>query len=233
MATLNNTALGSNDTSGTSLGTADALSVTAGDLIYVIFKYEGAVDTFTGSSCTGGGLTFAVAADEFFDSLGDLGLVTFYATATSTTTITPTVASASRSWRRVQAYSFTPAASTTLGLGNMAAAEGGSSTTPSTGAASATAAGVAIGAFALYASADFTATGSGFSEAAEFDAAGAAALRTVYQLQTGAGSLTSAPTLDTSTWWIASLVIFNESGGGSPITDGPKLVSVRSNIRFN
>jgi hypothetical protein len=237
MATLHDTALGSNDAAGTSLATADALTVTAGDLIVVLFKHEGASDTWANGDCTDGTNSYTIANTAVHHTNTDLGSVTFYATAAGTGSITPAVASASRPYRWIKAYSFTPAASTTLQIGNIAAAQGASDSgtgAMSAGSASATAAGCAVVAFAQYASFPFTSVGSGWSEATEFSTQGSASLKSEYRLQSGAGSLTGdalagAGSLD----YIAQMVIFNESGGGSPITDGPKLVSVRSNIRFN
>lgn len=229
MATLHDTAMGLDDAAGTSLGTTDTLAVTAGDLIVVLFKHEGAADTWANGDCTDGTNTYTIGNAALHHSNGDLGAITFYATAAGSGNITPTVTSASRTYRSIKAYSFTPAASKTLQVGNTAAVQGTADANGlmSAGSASATAAGCAVVSFAHYASWDFEALGSGWSEATEFDTQGASALKTEYRLQTGAGSLTGdADTVGANGPYIAQMIIFNEADAGGSYKPRSMLLGV-------
>lgn len=217
MATLNDTALGSDDTSGTSLATADALSVTAGDLIVVGFKHEGTAST---DSCSDGVDTYSSAVAATLHTNGDLVGAIFYTTATTTGTRTITCSTAaSRPFRKVKAYSFTPAGGKTLQLGNTAQQNQTATASPSAGSASATAAGVAVAFFHLYGAESMT-PGSGWTEAAEFNLTDAQT--TEYQLQTGAGSLTGDGNFGAgSEDSVSQMAIFNEAdaGGGTALDD--------------
>ena len=213
MATLHDTALGTNDASGTTLATTDSLAVTAGDLIVLIAKAEGASTTITGSD--GQSNTYAVANALLGHGNGDLSGIILYATASSTGTITPTATyGASRPFRKVKAYSFTPAASKTLQLDTAASATGTSST-PSAGTGTAAAAGATVVGFSLYGTRTITA-GAGWSLASEFSSGDA--LVTEYQVQTTGGSLTGNATLDFPIEWVAQMAIFKEVATGSTYT---------------
>jgi len=216
-ATLHDTSLGSNDSSGTDLSAADALTVTAGDLVVAGFKWEGAdgatVIVDTGASTP----EFSVAnAAQFHEGPGDLSGGVWYWIATDTGTVTVRARlTAARTFRKIKAYSFTPGAGTTLELGNVAAVEG-LGTSYSAGSASATAAGVATVFFHFYGPRDLQ-VGSGWAEAAEFSALDDAQ-GTEYQFQTGAGSLTGDGSGESPTVYnIAQLAIFNEA----EVDEGP------------
>jgi hypothetical protein len=213
MATLNDTALASNDASGTTLSTDDALNVTAGDLVVAGVKFEGATTTVTFD--TGGSTpVFSVANAVFHHAAtNDLNGATAYWIATSSGTVTPRVVlGASRAFRKLKAYSFTPAGGTTLQLGNVAATEQVATDTPSAGSAAATAAGVAVVFFQCYGSEALT-PGTGWSEAAEFDITDAQT--TEYQLQTGAVTLTGDGSFGVgSEDVISQMAIFNQAAAG-------------------
>lgn len=213
MATLHDTANAIDDTSGTVLAVDDALAVTAGDLIVLAAKCEGASTTVAGSDAQGNSYS---AANAFLEhSNGDLSGAVLWAVAGSTGTITPTATyGASRPWRIVSAYSFTLGAGKTgWALDNVNAAQGNSSAASSAGAASATDSGVAVSVFHLYGSRVLTA-GAGWTIPAEFSSS--AAQNSQYQLVAGAGSITGAGTQSSVVDWVAQLAIFKEtvSGGG-------------------
>ncbi len=210
MATLNDTANGSNDASGTVLATDDALNVTAGDLIVLLAKCEGATTTVTGSD--GQGNTYLTARAFLEHSNGDLSGAILYAIASSTGTITPTATyGAARPFRIVSAYSFSLGAGKTgWALGNTNAAQGTASTALNAGAASATDTGVAVAAGHLYGSRVLTA-GTGWTIPAEFSSS--AAQVSEYRLITGAGSITGDGTLSGVVDWVAQVAIFTETSG--------------------
>lgn len=228
MATFNDTALANDNSSGTTLSTADALAVTAGDLVYVVAKWEGAdgasVTFDTGASTP----TFSVACALVNSTATDLHSATAYWVATSTGTINPRmVLDSARSFRAFKAFSVTPASGKTWSLGNTASnasISGGSSNTPSSGSASATGPGVAFGTFGIYSSLTLT-PGSGWTQPAEFNTASFACGE--YQIVSGAGTLTADGTLSGSPHWIAMLAIFNEASavaqnaGATPPQPGP------------
>lgn len=223
MSTLNDTALGTNDGSGTTLSTGDALNVTAGDLVVVGVKWEGA--TTTASIDTGASTPTFTDANAIYNmssgiASGDMSGVVKYWIATSTGTVTPRVVlGAARTFRKIKAYSFTPAGGTTLELGNVAAEEDPSLLTAlSLGPISATAAGVATVFVQMYGTRSLT-PGSGWSEATEFNISDAQV--TEYRLPTGSGSLTGDGTLSATVDYIGQMAIFNEvalGGGAQNIT---------------
>lgn len=211
MATLHDTALGSNDASGTSLGTADTLAVTTGDLIFVIAKWEGAAGST--ASITDGTNSYSTANAQLQHPTNvDMQQQTFYAIAAGSGSITPTLGlSSARVYRQIRAYSVTPAGGASFTtVGNVNAATGNGAA-PSSGAASATAAGFAGVGFTFYSTETFTA-GSGWTVPAEF--ASDSALKSEYQLQSGSGSLTGDGTAFIAGDYVAQIAIFNESGGG-------------------
>ena len=216
MATLHDTAQGSNDASGTSLATTDALTVSTGDLIFVICKWEGASGST--ASVTDGTNSYSTANVQLQHPTNvDMQMQTFYAIAASSGTVNPTVGlTSARPYRKILAYSVTPAGGqqfTTVGNVNAATGNGAA---PSSGAASATAAGFAGVGFTFYSTETFTA-GSGWTVPAEF--AADSALKSEYQLQSGSGSLTGDGTAFIAGDYVAQIAIFNESasggGGGS------------------
>lgn len=210
MAALRDTAKGSNDVTGTSLATADALNVVAGDLIVLCAKCEGATTTVEGLD---GQSNSYVPGNAFFEhSNGDLSGATLFAIASATGTITPTaVYGGSRPFRIVSAYSISLGAGKTgWALDAVNAAQGTSSSAASAGAASATDSGVAVAAFHLYGSRVLTA-GAGWSIPAEFSSS--AAQVSEYRLPTGVGSITGDGTLSSVVDWVAQLAIFRETTG--------------------
>lgn len=216
MATLHDTALGTNDTSGTSLATADALTVTAGDCIFVVCKWEGASGST--ASISDGSNSYTSVNAQVNHANGDLNGQTFVATAGSTTTLTITLSlTSARPYRMIRAYSFTPAGGQTLTQDavNAGSAAGGSSGAFSYGTASATGAGFSVMARQSYGGEVLTA-GSGWSIAAEFTAS--SALPTQYQLQSGAGTITADGSISTGFDYIWQLAVFKEvAGGGSSV----------------
>lgn len=212
MAALQDTAKGLDDTSGTALATTDALAVTAGGLIVLLPKCEGATTTVAGSDSQGN--TYNVANAFLEHSNGDLSGAILWAIASATGTINPTATyGAARSFRIVSAYSFTLGAGKTgWALDAVNAAQGTSSSAASAGAASATDSGVAVAAFHLYGSRVLTA-GAGWSIPAEFSSS--AAQVSEYRLPTGAGSITGDGTLSSVVDWVAQLAIFRETTGSA------------------
>lgn len=209
MATLHDTALGSNDSSGTSLATTDALTVSTGDLIYVVAKWEGSAGAT--ASVADGTNTYSTANTLLAHGNGDMQQQTFYAIAAGSGTVSPAVTlSSARPYRKILAYSVTPAGGqqfTTVGNVNAATGNGAA---VSAGSASATAAGFA-GVGVTYYTTDTLTAGSGWTIPAEF--ASDSALKSEYQLQSGSGSLTGDGTSVVAGDFIAQIAIFNESAG--------------------
>ena len=216
MATLHDTALGSDSASGTVLATTDALAVTAGDLIVLFAKAEGASTTITGSD--GQGNTYSVANSLLEHPNGDLSGACLWAVAGSTGTVNPTATyGASRPFREVKAYSFTLGGGKSGWALDAVNAATGTSNTPSAGAASATTSGAAAVGFHLYGTRSLT-IGSGWTIPLEFSSASPQVSE--YQLQAGAGSLTGNGTLSTSVEWVAQLAIFKETTGSGVVVQG-------------
>lgn len=212
MATLNDTAVGTSDGSTTTVSCADALTVTAGDLVFVTMKHEEALTTVQVD--TGASTPVFTTANAYRHHAGiDLGGYTAYWIATSSGTVTPrAVLGAARAFKQIKAFSVTPAGGQTLALDTVAAAEG-TAGAASAGSASATAAGFSAVGLPIYSSVDI-APGTGWTEAAEHNNANS--LNAEYRLQTGAGSLTG-DWGDTSGWqWIAQMAIFKEVLSASP-----------------
>jgi hypothetical protein len=210
VSTLHDTATGNADASGTTVSCADALTVTAGDLVVVAVKHEEASTTIqvdTGASTP----VFSTANAYRYHAGTDLAGYVAYWKATSSGTVTPrAVLAAARAFKQIRAWAFTPAGGTELVLDTVAAAEG-TGGAGSAGSASATAAGASVVVLPIYSSVDIAA-GSGWTEAAEHG--GATSLNGEYRLQTGAGSLTG-DWGDTSGWaWIAQMAIFKEVAAG-------------------
>lgn len=220
MATLHDTALGTDDASASTLSCADTLTVTAGDLVFAEGKFEGATTSITFD--TGAATpTFTVANAVAAHANNDLHKASAAWIATSTGTVTVRyVLGAARLWKTIRAYSVTPGASKTLSATatavNSATGTGGSASL-ATGSASATGAGVSFAGYVLYGSRTLTASG-GWGEAAEFDISSAHC--TSYQLHSGAGSLSGAGTLNSDVEYVGQIAIFDEAdAGGSMIDD--------------
>lgn len=216
MTTLHDTALVNGDgTSVTTISTADALAVTAGDLVFAQVKWEGSTGATANMDTGASTPAFTSINANLSHSNGQLHCQTFAWIATSTGTVNPrAVFDFAREWVSIRAFSITPTASKNfnLSLVNVNAAQG-TSTTPSAGSASAGAAGAAFATFGLYGSVTLT-PGTGWTQPAEFSASDAD--KAEYRLQTGAGSLTGDGTLSGGIEWVAQLAIFDEEGGGPP-----------------
>lgn len=208
MATLHDTSLGDNDASGTTLSAADSIAVTSGDLIVACGSCEGANGATFTFDTGAGSPTFTEANSVFNASNGDLRGTTHYWIADSSGSLTVRmIPSASRTFRHLRTFSFTPTAGFTFALDTVAAAEG-DSTSPSSGSATAATAGVSVTLFPLYSSHTLTA-GSVWTEPGEF--AGNIACHAQYTLHS-AGSLTGDGTLGagTNNVWVALMAIFKE-----------------------
>lgn len=216
MATLNDTALFNGDaTSSTTVSTTDALNVTAGDLVWVQIKWEGA-NGVTAQVDTGASTPTFTSCNALIDHTNnDLHGQTFALIATSTGTVNPRmVLSAARTWKYIRAYSVTPAGGKSFSATATAVnAAQGTGSPLSAGSASAGGAGVAFTAFDLYNSHTFTA-GTGWTEPAEFNLDGGLACQ--YRLISGAGSVTGEESsTGFSDAWIAQLAIFDEAASQS------------------
>lgn len=214
MASLHDTSLGTADASGTSLSCADTLAVTAGDLVVVGLKWEGLDTTVTIDTGASTPAFDVAVAKEIYSGNNDLngGVWWWVATATGTVTVRSTLG-ASRPFRKLKAYSFTPAGGASWSLGNTNRAQV-DTTTPSAGAANATAAGVSVAFFQMYASRALT-PGTGWSEVAEFNLTDAQV--TQYRLPSGSESITGNGTLDNSTPTIAQIATFSEVASGDTL----------------
>jgi hypothetical protein len=218
-----------NDASGTTTNSTTSIAVTAGDLILAFSKYEGGAGaTCTISDNAGGGTnTYTQRTSK---SHGSANLSAFMhsaiAKATETLTFTQTFSGA-QTFRNFHITVHRPSASTTFAYDNAIATDNSATSTPSTGSfAVAGVGGAAMASFAEYNSGTWT-QGTGWTE--RIDSAAYSETRI----------LTNETTIDgTATWTatdssIAIAVAFKEESSAPPITDGPALVSVRSNIRFN
>lgn len=213
MATFHDSAKsGTDNSSGTSTPTADTLAVTAGDLIYVVCKWEGANGAV--ASVTDGVDTYAEVTPVQNHTNNDLHLRTFSTLATTTGTRTITFAlDAARPYRRCSAISYTPAATKSFALDAIATppATPNNTAAVSAGSASATDAGCAIASFGLYGDRTLT-VGSGWTLPAELDNTMAIM---EHRAVTGAGSITGDGTFSGGVEWLAHLAIFKETGGGT------------------
>lgn len=212
MASLIDTALGSDDTSGTTLATTDSFTAVTGDLIVAGTKYEGATAS-TALFDTGAATpTFSVLSPLYHHiALGDLGGASAYWIATAPGAINPRVViGAARSFRRIWAYLFRPAAGMTFTLDAAATAAEGNSNAPTSNAASASVAGVAVAFFPLYQTMSW-APDSPWLEPAEFNPN--ASFASQYQIVSGAGSLTASGVAGAADFWIALMGILKEVRG--------------------
>ena len=204
-STFHDSAQADNDASGTTLSTADALAVTAGDLVWAGCKWE-SPNTPTCTVDTGGGTTvFTTARAKMTTGWG--AYQTFYWIAESTGTVNPRmVLSAGADGRRIKAMSFTPDAGLSYTLGNTNEGSGTSST-PSTGSAASTGAAVVIAGFGMFASSDLT-VGSGWSSPSEF---GSQSGNAEYRIESGSGTFTGDGTWDAGVIdWAGQINVFNE-----------------------
>jgi len=210
-ATFHDSADGADDNSGTVLSCDDTLAVTAGDIVVVGFKWEGA-NGATATIDTGDSTpVFSVGrAQEFHAVAADLSGGTWYWKATSTGTVTVRATlDAARTFRRMQVHSHTPQAGTTLVLGNTASAQQTGVSDASSGNANTVGAGLAVGFALLYGSRNI-APGTGWTEPTEFESL-SLSVGSQYQFPTGAGTIASE-----CSWTggveniISQLVIFDE-----------------------
>jgi hypothetical protein len=218
------------DASGTTTNSTTSIAVTAGDLILIFSKFEGdgTSTTCTISDNAGGGTNVYTSRANKNHASANLWawMHSAIAKASETLTFTQTF-SAAQSFRNFHITVHRPTASTTFAYDNAIATDNSGTSTPSTGSfAVAGVGGAAMASFAEYNSGTWT-QGTGWTE--RIDSAAYSETRI----------LTNETTIDgTATWTatdssIALAVAFKEESSAGPITDGPKLVSVRSNIRFN
>jgi len=130
------TAAGANGASDTTIATSTALSVTAGDLIYVAISWEGAdttlsvddtVNTYSEISYGGGHPGGGATPTEPWHAA-------FWAVAATTTTVTITATyGAARTFRAITAVCQHPDAAGTISLDGTPSAAGGLSTAVATG----------------------------------------------------------------------------------------------------
>lgn len=211
MASFHDSAFGNNDASGTTVGTTDTLTVTAGDLIVVCAKWEGATTTITAKDNTSGN-ALSVANAVLGHANADLFGAVLYGIATSSGSFTPEYTlGAARTFRYIKVACFTPGASKTFQLGAVNAATATSSS-PSAGAAAGSVGDVAVASFALYGTRSVTA-GSGWSIPVEFTSS---SLWIEQQVLAGT-SVTGNMTYSVSLEHVAQVAVFNEiaSGGAS------------------
>lgn len=222
--TLHDTAIGTDDNTNTSVSTADALAVTAGDLVVAGFKCEDAMPSGvtvvidTGASTPAFTLAYPLTAHSGNNELcGAVG----YWIATSTTTVTVrATTSNTRSFKILKAYSFTPTAGQTFAYDTGAQNPQATTTAASSGAASATASGVAVGFFPAYGSINLT-PGTGWAEAAEFNLTDSQPSE--YRFPTGAGSITADGTVGAQEL-LSTLVIFKEISAGGGGSNAPRAI---------
>lgn len=223
MASFHDTAKGFNNASGTSVGTTDALAVTAGDLIYVCCKWEGANGAI--ATVTDGTDTYVEATAVQNHTNNDLHERTLWTTATTTGSRTITFnLDAARTWRYVAAISITPAASRSWSLGNTSRGTPNNTAAFSAGTAAYTGAGVAIVLNALYGSRTLTG-GTGWTVPTEL----ATDLTTgEYQIiASGSGSLTGDGDHGAGVEWLSHMAIFNEVSAVVPAGSRAKKKSRR------
>ncbi len=208
-----------NDDSATSgaLATHATIAVSTGDLIVACFAWEGATTTVTFSDTVD---TYSVARAVTGHSTNtDFWATVGYTTATTTgsRTITATPG-ASRPFRKLRVYSYTPTAGTSLVLDSGAGATAsGNSTNPSAGAVTTAGAGCAQVFFPAYNSKAMD-PGTGWTEESEFNYS--SALSTEHRIYTSGGSITGDATWPANDDWIAILTAFKEqapSGGAVAI----------------
>lgn len=208
---------GTDNSSGTSTATADALAVTAGDLIVVIAKWEQALAGST-VSVSDGTDAYTAATTAQAHTNNDLNMQMFWTTATTTgtRTITATHTSA-RTYRRLGAISITPTSGYTWTIGNTGqGTNGNSNANPTAGSAAGVSAGVAIMAAGLYGDRDFTA-GTGWTVPTEFATANMAVME--YDL-TPSGAITGDGTFSAGVEWLAHVAIFQENAPVSAVKRG-------------
>lgn len=213
-----------NEASGTgaTLANADALNVTANDLVDLTIGSEGPTAGYSiseindgqGNTLTGGQITLAAALLNH--SNGDLRAARYKFKATTTGTLTITVTwGAARTFRSITAVSVTPSAGTLLVVDDASAQAQGSSASPSAGAGtSSTTSGFAIASVRTYGGRTAT-QGSGWTlpaELATLTDGGHAEHRVV----SATGSITGDMTLDAGNEFVAHLVIYKEQASGTP-----------------
>lgn len=208
-STFHDSALGTRDATGGALATTDALTVTAGDLVWGIAKWE-ANDGASMTMDTGAATPqFNTANDKQIGSGTGFASQTFWWIATSTGTINPRmVPSSNVDFSQIRAMSFTPSAFKSLTKGAVNT-NTGSSTTPTSGSASIIAGGVVVGGMGLFGSNTLT-PGTGWTEPAEFNVSTTA--HAEYRLPTSAGSFNADGTLSGSIQWTDQIAVFDEIG---------------------
>jgi hypothetical protein len=210
--TFNDADLASNDSSGTALACA-AVTVTAGDLVVLFGKHEGAVDA-----------SASVSWDQTVNEQGsianrahantDLNGRIWYGRATASGTIVGTLNTpGSRAFRKVHVYTFTPTAGQKLVFDVEAASGSGTSSSGTTSAASNAGAGCAVAGFSYYGSVVSSTAGSGWT--GQLGAANAAAY-SQYRILTSGGSITGDCAIGGGgIEWVAQMLAFVEQADTS------------------
>ena len=221
MASFHDIDTASNDGAGTSLA-APGIDVTAGDLVCVFGKWEGAADS--GATVSYAGVTVNNQADgptinrTAGAASGDLSQRCWYGKAASTGTLTATLNTASRPFRKIVAASATPAASTELVFDASNTAQG-QSTTPSAGNVTNAGAGFAFASFGEYSTVVLTA---GTDWTVGIGNPVGSSLVTEYRALTTGGTITCNGTTGSSDPdWTAIGIAFKEQSVSAPVTAFP------------
>jgi hypothetical protein len=232
MATHVTSSSATTDTMGTTALTTGSVSVQSGDLIVAWSKFEegGTGDPVITISDTGSGGTWAAAlSEEIHSSQFDLHGQMHWALATGSASITVSqTLSQEAAFRKLCVHVFRPSGTFSLGTSGAAPVTAeGTGTAFDAGDLTASGAGIVLSGVGAYAGQTFT-NGSGWT-------AGVALSDTYtqYKLLSGSGAQAGECSGTVSAAWVSQMAFWAESGAGGPITDGPALVSVRSNIRFN
>lgn len=210
MASLGDTALGADDSgaAGSTLANSTTFSVVAGQLLVVPFKFEGSGTPALTASDTPQALTWGIASALRVHANNDLqsGILWAIAGSTGDIVVTASIAPASWPYRGLRAYAFTPVGSWSYDTEVSAT---GTSGAPSTGAATAAGAGVAVMAIGAYSSVTLT-PGNSFVVPTDFNIS--SSLCTAYRFLSAGGSITGSGTFS-SVAWTANLAVFTDSGG--------------------
>lgn len=220
MATLHDNQKGSDTAAGTTLALSATLAVTQNDLVFIGYKHEGAADT---PSISDGINSWTPVCAYTRHTNNDLACIGWACIAATSTSINPTITSASRAFRHMLGWSYTPAAGKQIAFSAAASPfNAGNDALPLTNAV-AGAVGIAIGLFGMYGARDLTA-GSGWAEAANHNLSNN--ITGEYKFPSGAGSIVADGTFDSSVEYVAHLAFFTETVISPTINTQPRGVSV-------
>lgn len=201
--------------SATNLPTGATVAVTAGDVIVVKLKWEGA--TTTASVADGVDTYTAIGAGIIDGGNTDFWTRCFYTVATTTgnRTITGTL-TGGRVFIEMDVIVGIPAASTTFSIETSQPQASGTSNAPSAGSITLTAAGFAVELFGCYNTAGWT-KGAAFTVALDGTSPTGSPVAG-YALPSGSGSLTANATVDDIVVWTAQGASFKQTAAGSTYT---------------